>query len=242
VSSPFSVEAADLLDRIGQPIWKIASGEVSNGLLLDRVLETGAPVLLSTGMSPLAETDAAVERIKSRGSRVGVLQCTTAYPCPAEQVGLNLVPIYRERYDCLVGLSDHSATIYPGLAGAALGLDVLEVHVTLSREMFGPDVVASLTTDELRQLVEGVRFIERMRSHPLDKDRQAEETAPMRRLFMRSLVATQALSSGTVLRAEHLAVKKPGTGLSPDRLPETIGRRLAHDVTANHVLTEDDLL
>ena len=242
VSSPFSVEAANLLDRIGQPIWKIASGEVSNRLLLDRILETGAPVLLSTGMSPLAETDVTVAHIKSRGVEVGVLQCTTAYPCPAEQVGLNLVPVYRDRYNCWVGLSDHSGTIYPGLAGAALGLDVLEVHVTLSREMFGPDVVASVTTHEFRQLVEGIRFIERMRSHPLDKDAQARETAPMRRLFMRSLVTTQALPAGTALRSEHLAVKKPGTGLSPDSLQETIGRQLAHDVETDHVLTEDDLL
>src|SRR5262245_29286767 len=116
ISSPFSIEAVDLLERVGQPIWKIASGEVSNVALLDRVLDTRAPVLLSTGMSPIAETDAAVARVTARGSKVGVLQCTTAYPCPPERVGLNLVPFYRERYGCWVVLSDHSATIYPGLA------------------------------------------------------------------------------------------------------------------------------
>ena len=175
ISSPFSLEAVDLLQRVGQPLWKIASGEVSNVPLLDRVLDTGSPVLLSTGMSPLAETDAAVARVKARGATVGVLQCTTAYPCPPERVGLNLIPVYRERYGCWVGLSDHSGTIYPGLAGATLGLDVLEVHVALSREMFGPDVVASVTTAELRQLVDGVRFIERMRGNPLDKDASARE-------------------------------------------------------------------
>ena len=102
-------------------VWKIASGEVSNTRLLDRVLETRAPVLLSTGMSPLAETDAAVARVKARGVPVGVLQCTTAYPCPPERMGLNLMPFYRERYGCWVGLSDHSATIYPGLAGRGDG-------------------------------------------------------------------------------------------------------------------------
>ena len=121
ISSPFSFEAIDLLTRVGQPLWKIASGEVSNVPLLDRVLDTGSPVLLSTGMSPLAETDAAVARITARGAKVGVLQCTTAYPCPPERVGLNLIPMYRERYGCWVGLSDHSGTIYPGLAGVATG-------------------------------------------------------------------------------------------------------------------------
>ena len=241
ISSPFSIEAVDLLERVGQPIWKIASGEVSNGRLLDRVCETGAPVLLSTGMSPIEETDAAVARVRARGRPVGVLQCTTAYPCPPERVGLNLVPVYRERYGCWVGLSDHSATIYPGLAGAAIGLDVLEVHVALSREQFGPDVVASVTTTELRQLVDGVRFIETMRAHPLDKDRSAADTAPLRRLFTRSLVAGQDLPAGTVLTREHLRIKKPGTGLSPDRLDEVVGRRLARAVTTDRVLAVEDI-
>ncbi len=241
LSSPFSIEAVDLLERVGQPLWKIASGETSNRLLLDRVLDTGAPVLLSTGMSPVAEIDDAVARVRARQVPVGVFQCTTAYPCPPERVGLNLIPFYRERYGCWVGLSDHSATIYPGLAAVAMGLDLLEVHVALSREQFGPDVVASVTTSELRQLVEGIRFIERMRAHPLDKDASAEVTAPLRRLFTRSLVARTALPAGTVLAAEHLAVKKPGTGLSPDRVGEVVGRRLRRAVVVDQVLSSEDI-
>ena len=241
ISSPFSLEAVDLLQRVGQPIWKIASGEVSNTRLLDRILDTGAPVLLSSGMSPIAETDAAVTRVRARQVPVGVLQCTTAYPCPPEKVGLNLIPYYRERYGCWVGLSDHSATIYPGLAGVALGMDVLEVHVALSRQMFGPDVVASVTTQELATLVDGVRYIERMRANPVDKDASAAETAPLRRLFTRSLVAASPLPAGTVLRGEHLAIKKPGTGLSPDRLSEVIGRRLSRSVETDQVLMPADV-
>jgi N-acetylneuraminate synthase len=241
ISSPFSLEAVDLLERVGQPVWKIASGETSNARLLDRVLDTGAPVLLSTGMSPIAEIDAAVARVRSRGAAVGVFQCTTAYPCPAEKVGLNLIPYYRERYGCWVGLSDHSATIYPGLAGAAVGMDMLELHVTLSREMFGPDVIASVTTAELRQLVDGIRFIERMRANPVDKDRSAAETAPLRRLFTRSLVARGPLPAGTRLTADHLVVKKPGTGLAPERLADVIGRPLARPVEADQVLVAEDI-
>jgi N,N'-diacetyllegionaminate synthase len=241
IASPFSVRAVEMLVRIGQPLWKVASGEISNAQLLDRMLDTGAPVLLSTGMSPLAEIDAAVARVKSRGVPAGVFQCTTAYPCPPEKIGLNLVPFYRERYACWVGLSDHSATIYPGLAGVAAGMDMLEVHVALSREMFGPDVIASVTTAELKQLVDGVRFIERMRANPVDKDRIAAETAPLRRLFMRSIVAREALPAGTVLGREHLAIKKPGTGLPPDRLAEVIGRRLLRPVAADQLLAAEDL-
>lgn len=241
ISSPFSIEAVDLLERIGQPVWKIPSGETSNAHLLDRVLQTGVPVLLSTGMSPLAEIDAAVARVTSRGVPVGVFQCTTAYPCPPERIGLNLIPEYRARYGGWVGLSDHSATIYAGLAAAAVGIDMLEVHVALSRDMFGPDVVASVTTAELRQLVDGVRFIERIRANPVDKDALARDMTPLRQIFTRSLVARQALAAGTVLTREHVAVKKPGTGLSPDRLDEIIGRRLRRAVEADQLLAAEDI-
>jgi N-acetylneuraminate synthase len=241
LSSPFSIQAVELLDRIGMPLWKIASGETSNAMLLDRILDTGKPVLLSTGMSPVEEIDAAVARVRARHVDVGVLQCTTAYPCPPEKIGLNLIPFYRERYRCWVGLSDHSATIYPGLAAATMGIDMLEVHVALSREMFGPDVIASVTTQELGQLVDGIRFIEKMKAHPLDKDASAQETAPLRKLFTRSLVASTNLPAGTVIAREHLAIKKPGTGLAPDRLDEIIGRRLKRPVVADQVLAADDI-
>ncbi len=241
LSSPFSIQAVDLLERVGMPLWKIASGETSNAMLLDRILDTGKPVLLSTGMSTVDEIDQAVARVRARKVDVGVFQCTTAYPCPPEKIGLNMIPFYRERYGCWVGLSDHSATIYPGLAGAALGMDMLEVHVALSREMFGPDVIASVTTQELRQLVEGIRFIDRVRAHPLDKNASAQETAPLRRLFTRSLVASADLPAGTVIAREHVAIKKPGTGLPPDRLEEILGRRLARPVTADQVLAAEDI-
>ena len=241
LSSPFSMQAVELLERIGMPLWKIASGETCNDVLLDRILETNKPVLLSTGMSPIEEIDRAVARVRARHVDVGVFQCTTAYPCPPEKIGLNMLPFYRERYRCWVGLSDHSATIYSGLAGAAIGMDMLEVHVTLSREMFGPDVVASVTTNELRQLVDGIRFIERMRAHPIDKDASAQETAPLRKLFTRSLVASADLPAGTVLSREHLVIKKPGTGLAPDRLEDIIGRRLVRPVAVDQVLAAEDI-
>ncbi len=241
LSSAFSIEAVDLLERIGMPLWKVGSGETFNGVLLDRMADTGAPVLLSTGMSRIEEIDGAVARVRGRGAEVGVFQCTTAYPCPPEKVGLNMLPFYRERYGCWVGLSDHSATIYPGLAAATLGVDLLEVHVALSREMFGPDVPASVTTSELRQLVDGIRFIETMRANPVDKDALAGQTDPLRRIFTRSIVARGALPAGTVLEPAHLALKKPGSGLAPERLPDVIGRRLRRDVATDQLLSVEDI-
>ncbi|HMA34030.1 MAG TPA: N-acetylneuraminate synthase family protein, partial [Chloroflexia bacterium] len=242
LSSPFSLEAVALLERVGVAAWKVASGEVGTGPLLERMIASGPPFLLSTGMSPLAEIDQAVARLQAGGRPLAVLQCTTAYPCPPEKIGLNLIPLFRARYGCAVGLSDHSGTIYPGLAGAALGLDVLEVHVTLSREMFGPDVPASVTTAELRQLVDGIRFVEQMLAHPVDKDALAAEAAPLRHLFTKSVVARVALPAGIILQAEHLVVKKPGTGIPAASLPQVVGRRLRRPVTADTLLHEEDLL
>jgi len=193
-------------------------------------------------MSPLDEIDLAVQRVKDRGLPLAVLQCTSAYPCPPERVGLNLLPTFRERYGCAVGLSDHSGTIYPGLAAAVLGADVLEVHVTLSREAFGPDVVASVTTAELRELVEGVRFIETMLDNPVDKNSAARDLAPLRDLFTKSVVARVDLPAGTTLRAEHLAAKKPGTGIPAARLPYLVGARLARSVHANELLADSDVV
>lgn len=241
LSSPFSIEAVQLLKRVGVAGWKIASGEVANTPMFDCMAATGLPILLSTGMSSLSEIDDAVKRVKAKGLPLTVLQCTSVYPCPPEKVGLNLIPLFREEYDCAVGLSDHSGTIYPGLAATALGINVLEVHVILSREMFGPDVLASVTTSELRQLVEGVQFIERMKANPVNKDAIAAEMGSMRGLFTKSVVTKVDLPSGTVLQSEHLATKKPGTGIPANRLHEIVGRRLVCDVAANQLLSEDML-
>ncbi|MEQ1757964.1 MAG: N-acetylneuraminate synthase family protein [Vicinamibacterales bacterium] len=241
LSSAFSVQAVDMLERIGMPLWKVGSGESFNVELTDRMAATGSPVLLSTGMSTLEDTDAAVARVRSKGARVGVFQCTTAYPCPPEKIGLNMLTVFRERYACLVGLSDHSATIYPGLAAATMGADLLELHVTMSREMFGPDVPASVTTAELRQLVDGIRFIERMRDHPVDKDALAADTVPLRRIFTRSIVAARGLPAGTVLSHDDVVLKKPGTGLPPDRLNDIVGRTLRRAVDADALLAVEDI-
>ncbi len=241
LSSPFSIEAAELLKRVGVAAWKIASGEVNNIPMFERIAETGLPILLSTGMSSLQEIDDAVCRIKSKGLPLAVLQCTSLYPTPPEKVGLTLIPFFRERYGCSVGLSDHSGTIYPALAAVTLGAAVIEVHLTLSRDMFGPDVSASVTTGELKQLVDGIRFIEKMLANPVDKDATATELAPMRQLFMKSLVARIDLPERTILQPEHLTVKKPGTGIPHSRLQELIGRRLRRPLKADDILHEDDL-
>ena len=240
LSSPFSLEAFRLLKGLGHRVWKIASGEIGNLPMLDEIAATGEPVILSSGISDWAELDNAVSRFSS-ASPMAVLQCTTAYPCPPEKVGLNLINEIRNRYGCASGLSDHSGKIYAGLAAASLGADVLEVHVTLSREMFGPDVKASVTTAELRELVEGVRDIEAMLANPVAKDNAAEESAELRRIFTKSLYAGSFLPQGTVLDQRHLQLKKPGNGIPASDLPLVLGKRIRRDLEAGQQLSIGDV-
>ena len=240
LSSPFSLEAVDLLERVGVPAWKIGSGEVSNTLLLDRVAGTALPVLLSSGMSSYAELDRAVELLQGR-SPFAVLQCTSAYPSAPEQTGLNVLADLAARYGAPVGLSDHSGTIFGSLAAVTLGASVIEVHVTFGREMFGPDVASSVTTEELRSLVAGVDFIHRASMSAVDKDESARDAEPLRKLFTKSVVASRPLEAGTTLAREDLSLKKPGGGLGPDRLDSLVGRRLRRDLPADAVLAETDV-
>lgn len=238
ISSPFSPEAVDLLERVGVAAWKIASGEASNPLLLERIAGK-LPILLSTGMSGWTEIDEAVAIVRARcDAPLAVLQCTSAYPVAPEDLGLNLIGQFSDRYECAAGLSDHSGTIFPSLGATALGARVLEVHVTLSRHTFGPDVTASVTVDELKALVRGVRVLDRALRSPVDKDRMAARLTETRTLFTRSLVARHDLSVGTVLAADDLAAKKPGGGIPPNLLSDVIGRRLVSPIATDEPLTE----
>lgn len=241
LSTPFSLEAVALLDRIGVPAWKVGSGEVTNYPLIDQMVRTRKPILLSTGMSSWDELDAAVKRATAEDVPIAVLQCTTAYPCSPERVGLNLLAEFRERYGCPVGLSDHSGQIYAGLAAATLGANVMEVHVVFSRDCFGPDVTASITVAELKQLVDGVRFIESAVANPVSKDAVASELSTVRSIFGKSLVAARDLAPGHLLVEGDLALKKPGTGIPASRLPEVLGRKVGRAVMAGRLLSERDI-
>lgn len=241
LSSPFSMQAIELLESIGMFVWKIASGEVNNFQMLERIVATQNPIILSSGMSDWSEMDETILKIREGTNPFAVLQCTSAYPCPPEKIGLNMLDIFRRRYDCPVGLSDHSGNIFAGLAAAALGADVLEIHVTLSREMFGPDVPASVTTQELKQLVEGTRAIEKMLANPVNKESVAAELAPLRQIFTKSIYAGEFLPAGTILNAEHLRLKKPGNGLSASQLSKIIGQKLRRSLQVDELLLFEDI-
>jgi N,N'-diacetyllegionaminate synthase len=235
--SVFSLEALERLERLRVGRYKIGSGEVTNLALVRAAGETGKQVLLSSGMSSWGELDAAVE---AAGPNVVVLQCTSAYPTPPEQVGLNVLAELRERYGKPVGFSDHTRGSAASLAAVTLGAEVVEKHFTLSRGDYGPDAAMGLEPDELRALVREIRDLEAMLASPVDKDDVAA-FAEMKQVFEKSVVAASDIPAGAVIERAMLAAKKPGTGIPARRLDEIVGRKARRDIAADTVLTEDAL-
>jgi N-acetylneuraminate synthase len=236
LSSAFSQKSVELLDRLGVPAWKVASGEIISEALVDRMVATGKPILISTGMSSYAEIEAAVARVRKGGAPVAVLQCTSRYPTPFEEVGLNVIGEMRARFACPVGLSDHSGVVFPSIFAIAKGADIVEAHITLDRRMFGPDVAASLTVEEFALVRQARDALQVMETHPVDKDTLAADLTDMRQLFQRSVAVTRPLVEGTVLTRDMLTCKKPATGIPASAIDSLVGKRLRRAAAPDRVL------
>ncbi|MBI3951351.1 MAG: N-acetylneuraminate synthase family protein [Acidobacteria bacterium] len=242
LSSAFSIEAVELLESVGVARYKIPSGEVTNLPLLEVIAQTGKPILLSSGMSAWAELDDAVNTILPHHDRLTLLQCTSEYPCPYEEVGLNVMVEMHERYRLPVGLSDHTLTAYASLAAVVLGASVIEKHLTFSRCMYGSDARHSLEPNEFTELVQGIRAVETMLSSPVEKDASAARLKGMKEIFEKSVVSLTDIPAGAVITVEMVGVKKPGTGIPARRLPEIVGRRAARRIAEDRLILEDDLV
>jgi len=242
LSSPFSLEAVALLEALDVPAWKVASGEVGHRVLVDAMLATGKPILLSSGMSSYAELSETVCHIagKEHCSPLAILQCTTKYPTPLEDVGLNVLGELEHRFGVPVGLSDHSADTVPPIAAMTLGASLIEVHITFERRMFGPDTVASLVPAQLTELCRARDAIHTLLACRVDKDELARELQGSASLFGRSLALKEAQKAGTVLTEEMVVLKKPSSGLPGAKMPTYVGRRLARDVRSDRLLAPDD--
>lgn len=242
ISSPFSVKACEWLRELGMRTWKIASGEVHNRELMDWILATGDPIILSSGLSLGDESRRMMAELRGGARQVAFLHCTTQYPTPPSQVGLNVFSEFKREFeDIPVGLSDHSGQIHPAVVATYLGADIIEVHLTMHTRMFGPDVKSSLTPEQLKQLVQGTQFAWEMRNHPVDKSVQLAGLQNERSIFTRSLVAARDLAAGELLLAESVAYKKPGGGLPYEDLPRLTGRTLRRSVARDEPLSLDDV-
>jgi N-acetylneuraminate synthase/sialic acid synthase len=219
----FDVASADFLADLEVPAYKIASGDLTNTPLLRHVARFGKPMILSTGGGTLADVRLAVETILPLNDQLCLLQCTAVYPCAAEQMHLRVIDLYRQEFPGLVvGLSDHQSGIAMALVAYALGARVFEKHFTLNRASKGSDHAFSLEPNGLRRLVRDLR---RARLAMGDGAKRAlPEEMPALRKMGKSLVAARDLPAGTLLTAEHLAIKSPGGGMPPYRLESLIGQ------------------
>lgn len=241
LSSSFSQEGFDFLLNLGVPALKLASGEVFNNDHLESYLSANLPIILSTGMSNWDEISYIIKTIQKHDLPLVLMQCTSEYPTSLDRVGLNIIDEMRERFSCNVGLSDHSGSIFPGLTTIARGVDVLEIHITFDKLMFGPDCSSSITINDLKLLVEFRNAVHQMNGSPVNKDAMAEELLETRRLFSKSICVINPLEKGTAIKKEMLTCKKPGTGIPTTRVNEVIGKTLTKSVTPNLLLRWGDL-
>lgn len=236
-STPFSVNAVDMLVRLGVRRLKLSSGELTHRALVEHAAATRLPLLMSTGMATMDEITEAVAWVQAaRGHlrEVVVLHCTSSYPAPDETLNLRAMRQMADELGLPIGYSDHSLGIEAPLAAAALGARVIEKHLTLDCTLPGPDHSASLEPDAFERMVQGIRRVSAMLGDGIKAPRTDElDTA---RVARRSVVCTQAVSIGTVLTADMLACRRPATGIAPSALPELVGRRTLAALVAGDVL------
>lgn len=236
MSSPFSVQAAQMLDRIGMNVWKVASGEVSDPWLLEYILGTGKPIIFSTGMSSYKKIDDYVNSIP-KGNEFAVLQCTTKYPSQPEDIGLNCMLDMMKKYGVPVGLSDHSGEIFASLAAVSLGAEIIETHVCMNKMDFGPDVKASLTPCQFKEMVTGIRSITRMLKSKVDKDALAEELSRSSTIFSKSVYAAADIEPGELFTKDNLALKKPCYGIPAKDVNTVLGKRADKKYKKDELIT-----
>ena len=223
LSTPFDFESIDFLNSIDMPFWKIPSGEITNLPYLLALAETGKPVIMSTGMCEMQEIEDAVKVLRNKGvSDIKLLHCNTEYPTPFEDVNLRAMNTMREAFGVEVGYSDHTKGIEVPVAAVALGATVIEKHFTLDRNMEGPDHKASLEPDELAEMVRSIRHIE------IALGSGKKEPSPSEKknisVARKSIVAKKAIKKGELFSDANITVKRPGTGISPMKWFDVIGK------------------
>ncbi len=237
ISSPFSIEAVELLEQVDIKKYKIPSGEVSNIPLLVKIANTKKPVILSSGMSSWEELDLAVDTLKNNGCNdLTVLQCTSEYPCPPEKAGLNVLEELKERYKCSIGYSDHTMGTSIPVAAVVKGASLIEKHFTLSRMLYGSDAANSTEPQEFKRLVDDIRAIERALVNPVDKDQSVSHLQNMKHIFEKSIVSAVNIDEGDVLTADMLAYKKPGNGIPAKEYMSVIGKKTNRSIPINTML------
>lgn len=224
LSTPFDFKSADMLEGLNIPAYKISSGDLNNYPFLSYISKKQKPMILSTGMSELDEISAALSSIKKENNHeIIVLQCTSAYPAPYEEIHLNAMKFLREKFKVLVGFSDHSIGIEVSIAAVALGACVVEKHFTLDKSFEGPDHKASINPSELTSLVKSIRHVEASLGSDAKTTNPSEQNT--KRIARKKIIAANNIPAGSVLRREHIAFKRNELGLAPSNLEKILNRK-----------------
>jgi len=238
LSTPFDEESVDLLDRIGVPAFKIPSGEITNFLLLKKIVEKKKPLILSTGMATLGEVEDAVNFLKANGGEeIILLHCTTSYPAPIHSVNLRAMETLRCAFQVPVGYSDHTEGIMIPIAAVSMGAQVVEKHFTLDRSLSGPDHLASLEPQELKAMVVAIREVEHALGNGIKGPTEEEEA--IKSVARRSVVARCDIKSGDILNENNIALKRPGTGIQPQFIRYILGMRARRNIKRDEILQWD---
>lgn len=230
LSTAFDLDSMDFLHTLKLGLWKIPSGEITNYPYLKKIAQYGEPVILSTGMSEMADIEAAVNVLIKYGVRkekITLLHCNTEYPTPFEDVNLLAMQQIKDNFQVKVGYSDHTKGIEVPIAAVTMGACVIEKHFTLDRNMEGPDHQASLEPDELKAMVAAIRNIEKALGS--GKKTVSESERKNIAIARKSIVAARPIKKGEILTEENLTVKRPGTGISPMRWEEVMGSKAIKD-------------
>jgi N,N'-diacetyllegionaminate synthase len=239
-STGFDIESVDFLASLGQDHFKIPSGEITNLPYLRHIGQLGKAVILSTGMATLGEIEAAINVLELAGTpraNLTVLHCTTEYPTPMEEVNLRAMQSIQAAFGVSVGYSDHTQGIEVAIAAVAMGATVIEKHFTLDRTLPGPDHLASLEPAELSAMITAIRNIEAAMGDGIKRVTPSE--ARNKSVARKSLVASREINAGTVFTAENLTTKRPGTGISPMRWDEFLGKKAKRTFEVDELI--DDL-
>lgn len=242
ISSPFSESAVNILQSIGVQAYKVGSGEVANPYLFESIFATGKPILVSTGMSSVKESNNLYRYLSASSSDFAVFQCTSKYPTPLDEVDVHTLLDFSSRFTCPVGLSDHSGTIYPGLYALANGVPLLELHITFNKNMFGPDTSSSLDPDEFESLCKARDAFHLLRNCLSSKDSTSSSLQTTAQIFGRSLCLRSDLPAGHIISASDLTLKKPAGGISFRDHDQIVGQTLKYDTSSNRLLMWDDFL
>lgn len=221
-STPFDKTAVDLLESLGNPIYKIASFEITDIPLIKYIASKHKPIILSTGIAMHDDIQLALDTIRAEGCNdITLLKCTSAYPAPIEDANLLTIPDMRRRYGVKVGLSDHTEGSVVPMAAVALGAEVVEKHFIIDRSIGGPDSAFSMEADEFRQMVENIRLVEKALGtvcYPTDAD------SIKGRAGARSLYVAEDVKAGDTVTEQNVRSVRPGYGLHPKYLPEVLGK------------------